>query len=72
MYEGPSGPFMKLCQQITRQNTHNTVPIAPTGVSYFNGPQFQTIHHIAGGGQVPLTGENVKAAAVVLQNPGIR
>jgi len=52
---------------MSRQNGH-TVQFPPTGVSYFNGPQFQTIHHVTGRG--PLTGENVKAAAVVLQNPG--
>lgn len=60
---------MSLCDQIARQNAPNNVQ--PTGVSYFNGPQFQTIHHVSGRGQLPLTGEHVKAATtVVLQNPG--
>ncbi|KAJ6641084.1 Serine protease nudel [Pseudolycoriella hygida] len=65
--EGASAPFLALCDQISRQNTHS---IAPSGVSYFNGPQFQTIHHINGQGTLPLAGERVKAGAVVLQNPG--
>ncbi|XP_037043608.1 serine protease nudel-like isoform X2 [Bradysia coprophila] len=63
---GASGPFLSLCDQISRQSSQ----VPPSGVSYFNGPQFQTIHHVTGRGQLPLTGEHVKAAAVVLQNPG--
>ncbi|KAG4076599.1 hypothetical protein HA402_001886 [Bradysia odoriphaga] len=63
---GASGPFLSLCDQISRQSSQ----VPPSGVSYFNSPQFQTIHHVTGRGQLPLTGEHVKAAAVVLQNPG--
>ena len=71
---GASGPFLSLCDQISRNANPQPKMLntQPTGFSYYNGPQFQTIHQFSGHGpmSVPATGETMKASSQLIFNPG--
>lgn len=67
---GPSGPFLSLCDQITRQNSNNNFQSKSQNVVQ---PTFASVQDFSGTNRqnIPLTGETSTSSSQIMFNPGV-